>query len=79
MVAAPYISNLLSFTLPYLGYEPQYSAEELEAVEVTVGTYVGSEKATAVAYIEAAGLKYEIIGSGDTVTRTDSRGGKLGT
>ena len=77
VVAAPYISNLLSFTLPYLGYEPQYSAEELEAVEVTVGTYVGSEKATAVAYIEAAGLKYEIIGSGDTVTAQIPEAGSL--
>lgn len=68
VVAAPYISNLLSFVLPYLGYEPQYTADELEAVEVTVGTYVGSEKENAVAYAEALGLKYEIIGNGSTVT-----------
>lgn len=68
IVAAPYISNLMAFALPYLGYEPQYTDEELQAVEVTVGTYVGSDRETAAGYLESVGLKYEFIGEGDTVT-----------
>lgn len=68
IVAAPYISNLLAFTLPYMGFEPEYTDEELRAVEVMVGTYVGSDRTTAAAYCESVGLKYEFIGDGDTVT-----------
>lgn len=68
IVAAPYISNLLSFVLPYLGYEPEYTEEELKAVEETVGSYVGSDRESAAAYLESVGLKYEFIGEGDTVT-----------
>jgi len=68
VVAAPYISNLLAFTLPYLGYEPEYSSEELQAIEVTVGTYVESTVTAAIGYIREIGLQYEVIGDGEKVT-----------
>ena len=67
-VAAPYISRLLAFTLPYLGYEAQYSESELAAVETAVGQCVGSDRATAIAYLESCGMKYETVGDGDEVT-----------
>lgn len=68
IVAAPYISNLLAFTLPYLGYEPEYTEAEKQAIEVAVGTYVGSDRESAINYIRELGLDYEVIGSGNTVT-----------
>lgn len=68
VVAAGYISNLFAFTLPYMGYEAEYSQSDLEALETTVGNCVGSDRATATAYLDSAGVKYELIGEGDTVT-----------
>lgn len=68
VVAAGYISNLLAFTLPYMGYEAEYSETDLAALETTVGTCVGSDRETAKAYLDSVGVKYEMIGEGDTVT-----------
>ena len=67
-VAAPYISRLLAYALPYLGYEPQYSESELASVETTVGQCVGADRATATAYLDSLGLSYETVGEGDVVT-----------
>jgi len=68
VVAAPYISNLLSFVLPYLGVEAQYTAEELENLDITLSNYVGASVENAVADLSWQGFTYEIVGSGDTVT-----------
>ena len=67
VVAAPYISNLLSYVLPYLGVEPQYTAEELKALDTTVANYVGSSIKTAATDLETRGVRYELIGTGETV------------
>lgn len=68
VVAAPYISKLLSVVLPYLGVEPQYTEKELKALAVNIGSYVGYEVGAAKSAISKLGLKYEVVGSGDTVT-----------
>lgn len=65
VVAAPYVSNLLSFVLPYIGIEPQYSEEEMT---VTVPGYVGSTLENAVNDLTWRDISYEIVGNGDTVT-----------
>ena len=68
VVAAPYISNLLSYVLPYMGIEPQYTAEELAARDVTLTNYVGSRVENAVNDLNGRGVKYEVVGDGETVS-----------
>ena len=75
VVAAPYVSNLLSFILPYMGIEPQYSAEELENIEINIGNYVGSTVEDAQSDLSWRQLKYEIIGDGDKITSQIPKGG----
>ncbi len=64
IVAAPYISNFLSVALPYLGYEPQYTEEELAKIDVGITNLVGMEVEDATLYITNRKLKFEIIGDG---------------
>lgn len=65
-VAAPYIANLMSNVLPYLGYQPTYSAED--QVPKNVGNYVGTSIAKATAAIEKLGLQWKVIGNGTQIT-----------
>jgi len=68
VVAAPYISNLLSYVLPYIGVEPQYTMEELAALDVTLSNYVGASVENCLTDLEWRGFDFEIIGDGDRVT-----------
>ncbi len=68
VTAAPYVSKLLSFVLPYLGFEPQYTEEESASIESAVSRYEGLTLSTAVSLLEQNGFNYEIIGDGDVVT-----------
>ena len=65
-VAAPYISGLLQYVLPQLGYEPEDS--DLASREDIVGNYVGEERETAKARLNSLEARYEFVGEGDTVT-----------
>ena len=67
-VAAPYISNPLSYVLPYIGVEPQYTTEELAKLDVTLSSYVGATVENAINDLSWRGFSYEIIGDGSTVT-----------
>jgi stage V sporulation protein D (sporulation-specific penicillin-binding protein) len=64
MVAAPYISGLLTNVLPYLNFEATYSEQDKTAV---VGSYVNMSTSEAKQSLEAAGLAYRVIGDGETV------------
>ena len=68
VVAAPYVSDLLSSALPYLGYEPQYTAEELENIETGILDYTGYEVEIAKSNITNRGLKAIVVGNGKLVT-----------
>jgi len=68
VVAAPYVSNLLSFILPYIGVEAQYTMEEMETQTVALSNYVGASVENCITDLSWRGFAYEIIGSGDTVT-----------
>ncbi|MBE6569756.1 MAG: PASTA domain-containing protein [Ruminococcaceae bacterium] len=68
VVAAPYVSNLLSFILPYIGVEAQYTSEELENQTITLSNYVGATVENSIADLSWRGFTYEILGDGDTVT-----------
>jgi len=67
-VAAPYVSNLLSYILPYIGVEPQYSTEELAALDVVVSNYVGATVENSLIDLSWRKFKYEIVGDGEIVT-----------
>ncbi len=75
VVAAPYVSNTLGVILPYLGVEPQYTEEELKSLAVNIGSYVGIEVSTAKSAISSLGIKYEVVGTGETVTSQIPQGG----
>lgn len=67
-VAAPYVANFLSEALPYLGVERQYTEEEMARAAVSVKNYIGNDVDEAILAIRNAGLSYEVVGEGDTVT-----------
>jgi stage V sporulation protein D (sporulation-specific penicillin-binding protein) len=84
LIAAPCVSNIFKETLPYMGYYPEYTAEELETMDITVPDVEGQIALTASETIKELGLKAEIIGDGSTViTQVPSaassipRGGKV--
>lgn len=62
VVAAPYVSSLLSSVLPYLGYEK--SRDTLEAV---TKNYIGLDTDGAVSSLKSDDFLYEIVGNGSTV------------
>lgn len=68
VVAAPYVSAFLSNVLPYLGYEPQYSDDELGTVELSIRDYTGFDLDSAKIDIANRGLRAMVVGNGDTVT-----------
>ncbi len=76
VVAAPYISNLFSTVLPYLGIEQQYTAEDLLTLEVTVPEFVGGSPDIAKEELTRLGVTCEIVGDGDVITAQIPEGGK---
>ncbi len=66
-VSAPIGGQILSEILPYLGYEPQYSEEELANLSISVPNVVDSTVASAKQELTSLNLSYKVIGNGDTV------------
>ncbi len=62
VVAAPYVSALLSQILPYLGYESDKASEE-----ISVPNLVGRTVESATDELKKLGINYQIIGGGDLV------------
>ncbi len=67
-VAAPYAGALMEQVLSYLGVERRYTDEETSRMSVTVGNYKGLALEKAIQNVSSAGLTYEVIGNGNTVT-----------
>ena len=67
-MAAPPVGNILCEILQYMGYEPEYSEEDLQAADVYVPSLYGWTEANASAALAYQGLTYMAIGSGSTVT-----------
>ena len=74
VVAAPYVSKFLSVALPYLGYEPHYTEEELKVQYNTVNYLVGYTVEDATAHIANRFIKYKVIGNGSVVTAQSPQG-----
>ncbi len=68
-ISAPVGGQILAEVLPYLGYDPQYSEEELKKLSVKVPNLVDSTVASAKQQLTSAGLSYKVIGNGDTVSK----------
>ena len=66
-VAAPIGAEILSEVLPYLGYEPQYTDEELASLSISVPNVVGDELSAAKGKITNAKLTYKVVGNGEKV------------
>lgn len=68
-VAAPICVEVLSDVLPYLGFFPEYTEEELATIQVSVPSvqYYTVEDATKT--LEGLGLTVKVKGEGDTVLK----------
>ena len=64
VTAAPYVSELLSFALPYLGYESACQSLETEIPDMR-----GMSRSDAETLLKSMKLTYEIIGDGEYITR----------
>ena len=62
VVAAPYVSSLLTSILPYLNYTSNAASSEY-----TVGNYVGASISTVAEGLKKNGISYVRVGDGDTV------------
>ncbi|MDE6594220.1 MAG: PASTA domain-containing protein [Oscillospiraceae bacterium] len=69
MVAAPVVSAVLKDALPYLGYYPEYTDEELRALDVNVPNVEGQDVDAAVETIESMELQAYKVGSGGQVIK----------
>lgn len=68
-ISAPVGSKVMTDILPYLGFEPQYTEEELAKISVSVPDVTGEEISVAKTKINSIGLSYKVIGSGETVVK----------
>ncbi len=68
-VAAPVAAEILTDILPYMGYEPQYTDEELASFAIKVPAVTNDTLTDAKNKVMAAGLKVRAVGNGNTVIR----------
>ncbi len=67
-MAAPAVGNIFADVLPYLGYEREYTEEELSVADVTVPQLVGKSVEEAQNELRELGLQCSVDGAGATVT-----------
>ena len=67
-MGAPTVGKMFTDILPYMGYQPQYSEDELTKVDKTVPDLGGMSSAEALSKAESSGLTARVIGTGATVT-----------
>lgn len=69
VISAPVNSKIMGDVLPYLGYEPSYSDEELKKMSIDVPDVTGSTIEEARAKVASSKLEYKIVGEGEKVVR----------
>lgn len=67
-ISAPVGAQILGDVLPYLGYEPQYTEDELKRLAISIPEVVGQEIQSAKNKITGSGLTYKVVGNGSKVT-----------
>ena len=76
-VASPICVEVLSDVLPYLGFFPEYTTEELKTIEVSVPSVQYYTVSDAKKTLEGLGLTVKIKGDGDTVLKQYPSGVKI--
>ena len=69
-VAAPYISDLLTKILPYLGHEPSYTDEQLASMSVRIGNYTGKTVKEAKRLLSSLGILCDALGADENAIVT---------
>ena len=67
-MGAPTVGKMFTDILPYMGYQPQYTEDELVKVDKTVPNLEGMSSAEALSKAQSSGLTARVIGTGGTVT-----------
>ena len=67
VIAAPVVGNVLADILPYLGFEPSYTEEELSSADMATPYLINYGLQEAQSTLVQAGLEYRVVGSGTTV------------
>mgnify|MGYP002513821220 CR=1 FL=1 len=68
-IAAPVGGQIMSEILPYLGYDPQFSDDELKNMAVRIPSVVGMTLSEAKSEIRKSDLTYKIVGEGSKVVK----------
>lgn len=76
-MAAPVAASIMEEILPYLGYEPSYTAEELVGADASVPNVVGLSVDEAKQTLKDARFSCRTVGDGDTVTDQTPLGGAI--
>jgi len=76
-MVAPTASSIMAEILPYLGIEPDYTAEELVGADVAVPNVVGKTAEEAKLALEEVGFSCRMEGDGATVTDQTPAGGAI--
>ena len=76
-MVAPVASQIMSDILPWLGIDPDYTAEELVGADATVPNVVGQTLEDAKTRLTNAGFAYKTVGDGTTVTDQTPAGGAI--
>ncbi|WP_077533932.1 penicillin-binding transpeptidase domain-containing protein [Massiliimalia massiliensis] len=76
-VCGPALGSVIKDTLSYLGVAPEYSDEDLENMEVSVPSVIGSTVADAKNTLAKKSLKIKKVGDGDTVVDQMPRNGSI--
>lgn len=78
VIAVPVVIDVFKEALPYLGYYPEYSEEELANMDISLQTVEGLSVEAAKSKLEADDLICEVIGGGETVVaQVPSRGSSV--
>ena len=77
LVAAPICVQVLNDVLPYLGYFPEYTDEEMEKVPVSVPSVTETKLSDAEKTVKGLGLEYEVVGNGNTVVSQSPTSGSM--
>ncbi len=68
-LAAPVAQKVMAEALPYLGVEPSYTEEEKAAMDRSTPNVTNKKVSVAQTMLKNSDLKYQVVGSGETVIK----------
>ncbi|MCH5348326.1 MAG: PASTA domain-containing protein [Oscillospiraceae bacterium] len=78
IVAVPAVTNVLKEALPYLGYYPEYTEEELKSLGVSLPSVEGESVDIAKETLESQSLQVTVVGDGNkVVAQVPQRGSSI--